>query len=246
MIFDVDGTLADSERHGHLVAFNVAFDAFELPYRWDERLYGELLRTTGGERRLDSYLQDQGVDEIERKRLVPALHQRKTAILNDLVDQGQVSLRPGVRRLVDELAEAGVAVAVATTGSRDWVERLLDRLLPEVKFGAVVTGDDVTARKPDPEGFLTAVDRLGVEPDGVVAIEDSHEGLESAKAAGLITVVVVNDYTSGHDVARADLVLDGFGEPDEPARIIEDRAGSGCDGLLRVDHLRRLLERTSR
>lgn len=247
VVFDVDGTLADSERHGHLVAFNMAFEAFDLPYRWDENLYRDLLRTTGGVRRIDRYLGDQGVDEAERKHLAPELHERKTAILNDLVDQGRVGLRPGVRRLVDELVGAGVAVAVATTGSRGWVDRMLGRLLPEVKFGAVVTGDDVKARKPDPEAFLVALDRLALGPDMAVAVEDSHEGLASAKAAGLATVVVVNDYTSDHDVSIADLVLDGFGEPGRPASVLVDGVDSGCTGILDVATVARLLERrTSR
>lgn len=240
VIFDVDGTLADSERHGHRVAFNMAFEAFDLPYRWDERLYGELLRTTGGERRIAGYLRDQGVDEAECKRLTPELHRRKTAILNDLVDEGKVSLRPGARRLVDELVGAGVRVAVATTGSRDWVDRLLGRLLPEVKFNVVVTGDDVKSRKPDPEAFLAALDRLGLSAEAAVAIEDSHEGLAAAKAGGLATVVVVNDYTTDHDVSEAELVLDGFGEPDLPAHVVADPGASGCTGVLDLATLVRL------
>ena len=130
VIFDVDGTLVDSERHGHRVAFNRAFEAFDLPYRWDEDLYGELLHTTGGQRRIDGYLASQGVPEAERAELARALHRRKTEILEQMVDDGAIEVRPGAARLVEELVAEGVALAVGTTGSRRWVERLLRRMLP--------------------------------------------------------------------------------------------------------------------
>ena len=240
VIFDVDGTLVDSERHGHRVAFNLAFEALDQPYRWDEDAYGDLLRVTGGQRRLHRYLADQGMGEDERERLVPELHARKTEILSELVDAGRVEVRPGARRLLDELAGAGCGLAVATTGSRGWVDRLLDRLLPGVRFAAVVTGDDVTERKPDPEAFTLTLERLGVGPGEAVVVEDSGEGLDAATAAGVACVVVVNGYTAGHDLDAADLVLDGFGEPDAPATVVSDRAGTGCAGVLDLEVLRRL------
>ncbi|HEV2761133.1 MAG TPA: HAD family hydrolase, partial [Acidimicrobiales bacterium] len=155
-IFDVDGTLVDSERHGHRVAFNRAFEEFDLPYRWDEELYGELLHTTGGQRRIEGYLTGEQVPEDGRTELARALHTRKTEILEELVDDGAVDLRPGAQRLLEELAEAGIALAVGTTGSRRWVDRLLRKMLPAVSWAVVVTGDDVTARKPDPEVFTAA------------------------------------------------------------------------------------------
>lgn len=238
-VFDVDGTLVDSERHGHRVAFNRAFEEFDLPYRWDEELYGELLHITGGQRRIDRYLADQGVGEDERARLAPALHERKTAILQEMVEGGAIAVRPGVARLLEELAGDGVALAVATTGSRGWVERLLDRLLPDISWAVVVAGDDVAARKPDPEAFVAAVDQLG-SPGSVVVVEDSGEGLEAAARAGLPCVVVVNGYTADHDLAAAGLVLDGFGQPGAPATVLADRAGTGCDGILDARVLRTL------
>jgi HAD superfamily hydrolase (TIGR01509 family) len=240
VIFDVDGTLVDSERDGHRVAFNMAFEEFGLPYRWEVEEYGRLLRTTGGQRRIDGYLADQGVPEEERAELAPALHKRKTALMQELVEDGHVEVRPGARRLLDELAEADVRLAVATTGSRGWVEKLLDRLLPGVDFEVSVCGDEVEARKPDPEAFTVALERLGLTADEAVVIEDSAEGLEAAIAAGLPTVVVVNGYTRDHDLAAAGLVLDGFGEPDAPAEVLSDRAGTGCQGVLDVATLNRL------
>lgn len=242
VIFDVDGTLVDSERHGHRVAFNRAFEAFDLPYRWDENLYGELLHTTGGRRRIDRYLDAQGVPEAERAALAPALHVRKTEILRQMVDDGVIEVRPGAARLLDGLAAGGVSLAIATTGSRGWVEPLLAHTLPDVAWDVVVTGDDVTFRKPDPEVFTLALERLGLDgPDEAVVLEDSGEGLTAARAAGLRCAVVVNGYTAGHDLAGADLVLDGFGMPDAPAAVLADPHATGCDGILTADLLRTLL-----
>lgn len=242
VIFDVDGTLVDSERHGHRVAFNRAFEEFDLPYRWDEDTYGELLHVTGGQRRIDGYLADRGVAEEERAELARALHRRKTEILEQMVDDGAIELRPGAARLLEELAGDGVALAVGTTGSRRWVERLLRRTLPTAHWDVIVGGDDVANRKPDPEVFTVALHKLGLDgPDGVVVVEDSGEGLEAARAAGLCCAVVVNGYTADHDLAEADLVTDGFGEPGAPAAVRADPHGTGCAGILDADVLRILL-----
>ncbi len=246
VIFDVDGTLVDSERHGHRVAFNKAFEALGLPWRWDEDVYAELLHVTGGQRRIEGYLADHGVPEAERAELAPALHARKTAILKAMVEDGAIELRPGVTRLLGELAAAGPALAVATTGSRGWVDGLLHRLLPDIRWDVVVTGDEVTARKPDPEAFQVALDRLGVGgPSDAVVVEDSAEGLAAARDAELACVVVVNGYTAGHDLTGADLVLDGFGEPGAPAEVIADPHATGCDGILDTAVLRMLLHSRS-
>ncbi|MEA2826173.1 MAG: hypothetical protein QOG43_612 [Actinomycetota bacterium] len=241
VVFDVDGTLVDSERDGHRVAFNQAFADFSLPYRWDEDLYGRLLRVTGGQRRIDGYLAEQGVAEDERTRLAPALHRHKTEILGRMIGEGTLQPRPGVTRLLAELADAGCRLGVATTGSRGWVDPLLQRLLPGSTFAVVVTGDEVAGRKPDPEAYFVALQRLGTSTADTVAVEDSHEGLVAAKAAGLACGVVTNGYTADHDLAAADLVLDGFGEPDRPARVLADRRATGCTGVLDLDTLRRLL-----
>ena len=246
-IFDVDGTLVDSERHGHRVAFNRAFEELDLPYRWDEELYGELLHTTGGQRRIEGFLAGEGVSEEGRTELAKALHIRKTEILEQLVDDGVIEVRPGAQRLLEELGDAGVALAVGTTGSRRWVDRLLRRTLPDVSWQVVITGDDVTARKPDPEVFTTAMEKLGLDgPAGAVVLEDSAEGVAAAHAAGTCCAVVVNGYTVDHDLTGADLVLDGFGEPGEPAAVLADPHGTGSDGILTVDLLRTLLQRPSR
>jgi len=242
VVFDVDGTLVDSERHGHRVAFNRAFETFGLPWRWDEDLYGELLHVTGGQRRIEEYLAGQGVAESERAEMAPALHARKTAILKSMVEDGAIDVRPGANRLLEDLAGAGCALAVGTTGSRGWVDGLLRRLLPQVAWDVVVTGDDVTERKPHPEVFEVALERLGLAgPREAVVVEDSAEGLAAARSAGMACAVVVNGYTAGHDLAGADLVLDGFGTPGAPAAVLADPHATGCAGILDPAVLRMLL-----
>jgi HAD superfamily hydrolase (TIGR01509 family) len=241
VIFDVDGTLVDSERDGHRVAFNSAFAEFGLPFRWDEELYGRLLAVTGGQRRLHGYLTDQGVDTGDR--LVPRLHARKTELFLALAAAGEVPARPGTVRLLDELAGAGVTVAVATTGSRSWVEPLLDRHFGLARFAVVVTGDDVTDRKPHPEAYLVALRALAADRDSTVAVEDSDNGVRSARAAGLRVVAVTNDYTASLALPDAAVVIDGFGSPASPATVRHDPDNSIRDGLLDLAALHRMMAR---
>ena len=228
VIFDVDGTLVDSERDGHRVAFNLAFEELGLPYRWDVEPYGRLLEIAGGQHRLHAYLEGEGVAAAERQELVPKLHDRKTALFRDLVADGRVEPRPGAAALLDDLVGAGIRVAVATTGSRGWVEPLLERLFPEVPFDPVITGDEAPIRKPDPSAYVMAINSLGSEAAAVVAIEDSANGLVAAQAAGLACVVVVNDYTVGQDFAGAELVVDTFAALDLASlRRVHEQARRG-------------------
>ncbi|MGH8904234.1 MAG: HAD-IA family hydrolase [Egibacteraceae bacterium] len=240
-IFDVDGTLVDSERHGHRVAFNLAFEEFGLVDRWDEESYGTLLLTTGGQRRLHAYFACQGLPPAERDELIPRLHRRKTEILAEMIDQGRIEPRPGVSRLLAELEDAGVTLAVATTGSRRWVERLLDSLFGLERFSVVVTGDDVSHRKPHPDAYNRALAGLGRPPQAVVAIEDSANGLTSARAAGLACLVVVNGYTADQNLHEADLVVDSFGTDGEPGTVLHDPHRLGITGPVRAATLGQLL-----
>ena len=241
VIFDVDGTLVDSERDGHRVAFNLAFAEFGLPYRWDEELYGRLLDVTGGQRRLHGYLAGQGMSAAERQPLVPRLHGRKSELFFALALEGKVPARPGAVRLLDELAAAGITVAVATTGSRSWVEPLLDKHFGLGRFAVVVTGDDTTDRKPHPEAYVLALRQLGLGAGATVAIEDSDNGVQSACGAGVPVLAVTNDYTAGQDLTAAAGVADGFGMPGSPAAVSHDPDGLMADGLVDVATLRKIV-----
>ncbi len=245
-VFDVDGTLVDSERDGHRVAFNAAFAAAGLPYRWDVEEYGQLLHITGGRRRLAAFLEQRGHRSEEAAALAARLHADKTARFRDLVEQGHIRARPGVPELIAELAEAGVTLAVATTGTREWVEPLLDRLFGPGTFTVVVTGTEVPTLKPDPAVYVETLARLGVSPDQTLAVEDSANGLRAALGAGVPCVVVANSYTRGQDFAGALAVLDGFRghegvgvlagdpwlaqglDPRTMAALLEARSGAGA------------------
>lgn len=241
VVLDVDGTLVDSERDGHRVAFNRAFEEAGLPDRWDEERYGELLAVTGGERRLNTYFEEEGSPEDERTELAGRLHRRKTEIFIEMASQGEIEARPGVREFLDELAAAEVRLAVATTGSRKWVDPLLERLFGRGRFEAIVGSEDAPDRKPDPSAHRLALEHLGVAPSVAPAVEDSDNGLKAAKAAGVACVIVVNDYTREQDFGDADLVLDGFGDGERPASVLADPHGLGPPGRLDVGTLRRLV-----
>jgi HAD superfamily hydrolase (TIGR01509 family) len=228
VIFDLDGTLVDSEQYGHRIAFNDAFEAFGLPDRWTRERYRDLLATTGGERRILGWLSSPDSPahtrpEEERRQLATSLHRWKTDRVEAMAAAGAIPARPGVTAWLDELAAQQIRLAVATTGSRQWALPLLDTVFGVDRFEVVVAGDDVAQRKPHPEAYLRTLARLGLGPTEVVAVEDSGPGWEAARAGGLTTVVVANDETDLATVTGprgAPLVIDGFG-PD--ARIIEDR-----------------------
>jgi HAD superfamily hydrolase (TIGR01509 family) len=245
IVFDVDGTLVDSERDGHRVAFNRAFEEAGLPDRWDVELYGELLEITGGDRRIKAYFKRRGMPDDEAAELARRLHPRKTEIFAEMARQGEIEPRPGIRELLSELEDASVRLAVATTGTGAWVHPLLEQAFGAGRFEVVVTADEAPVRKPDPSAHLLAVERLGLADAASAApsIEDSLNGLQAAKAAELACVIVVNDYTREQDFSGADLILDGFGGADVPARVLSDPHGLEPPGRLDVETLRRLAAR---
>ena len=245
VVFDVDGTIADTERHGHRVAFNLAFERLGLPYRWDEDEYGALLETPGGEHRLRGYLAAHGIGDPDRSRLAAELHRTKQAIFLDLMRRGAAPLRPGIERLIDDLNAAGVKLGVATTAGRSWVGELLSTLLGSRRaaaFEVVITGEDVARRKPDPEAYLLALESLGCAAGASVAVEDSAAGVAAARAAGLACLAFRNGYTSGHDFGLADLVVDDLGGPGAPAVVVANPHGIDVEAAVGVATLTRLRE----
>ena len=222
VIFDVDGTLADTERDGHRVAFNEAFEAAGLDYRWSVEEYGELLTTTGGRRRIERYLQSKGHSPTEIIPLAAQLHRDKTRRFAARVRAGAMEARPGTSELISALRAEKVATAVATTGTNDWVLPLLENLFGLDVFDVVVTGSDVTDLKPDPKVYQEVLARLRLTPAEAVAVEDSANGVRAAQAAGLRCVAVINGYTRDQDLSGAVAVLD-------------DMARSGGVSVLRGD-----------
>lgn len=228
-IFDVDGTLADTERDGHRVAFNQAFTEAGLDWRWDVDLYGALLAVTGGKERMRHYLDCYRPDwerPADLSALIAQLHAAKNRHYMKLLAQGGIPLRPGVARLLDEARAAGIRLAIATTTTPENVTVLIEHALsPQAVswFEVIAAGDVVPAKKPAPDIYQYALQKLGLTPDVCLAFEDSENGLRAAHGAGLRTVVTVNDYTRDQDFADAVLVLDQFGEPQQPFRVLGAR-----------------------
>lgn len=216
LLWDVDGTLAETERDGHRVAFNQAFEAFGLPWRWEDSEYGELLRVTGGRERLLHYMDsrpDAPPRVEERDTLARELHAKKNALYAELIDGAAIPLREGVRELMHECREHGVRMAIATTTSRANLEALLRAQLGSrwtEWFDAVVCGEDVQRKKPDPEVFVNVLAVLGVAPRQAVAIEDSPGGVAAARAAECPVVVTRSTYFANSPIEGATAVGPGL------------------------------------
>jgi len=215
VVFDVDGTLVDSERDGHRVAFNEAFAEAGLPDRWDVPTYVRLLEVSGGRQRLAAWFREQGRGEDECEALAERLHEAKTRIMRSLALLGRIPPRPGVLALLRDLTRHGVSLHIATTGSRAWVEPLLRTSFGPI-WDVVVTGTEVTDLKPSPQVYLEVLRRTSLDQADLVAVEDSAQGVAAAVAAGLACVAVRNQDTRHHDLSAARLVGAG---PDDPAVV---------------------------
>lgn len=228
LLWDVDGTLAETERDGHRRAFNAAFAAAGLPLHWDATTYGRWLAIAGGRERIAAALTAlEG--EPPRPERVEVLQAAKQEHYAALMARGDLQLRPGVRNLILEAQRRGLQQAIVTTSGRTAVAALVERLLPEAAaaFRFWVCGEDVPRKKPDPHAYRQARVRLGLPPGAVLAIEDSPAGLASATDAGLACVISRSHYgqdlpPAAFDAARA--VLSGLGAGDRVLR------GPACAG----------------
>jgi HAD superfamily hydrolase (TIGR01509 family) len=240
VLWDVDGTLAETERDGHRVAFNLAFEHLGLPWRWDERSYGALLQVSGGRARLlhdMAQRPDAPAVPAERQALASAIHECKTRYYADLVRDRAIPLRPGVEELINECHRQGVRTAVSTTTSYTNVESLLcahwgarwrDRL------DALVCGEDVSAKKPDPEVYVQTLRALGLGPLEAVVIEDSPGGAAAAAAAGIPVVVTRSHYFSKASIDDAIAIGPGLHQRSGWQPALPDAE----EGLVTLDDLR--------
>jgi HAD superfamily hydrolase (TIGR01509 family) len=225
LIFDCDGVLVDTERDGHRVAFNRAFAAAGIDADWDVELYGELLKIAGGKERMTHYFNEAGWPEGQTSAtLIPELHQKKTAIFTELIASGGLPLRPGVARIVDEARAAGVRLGVCTTSDPKAIDGVLDLLGAKRKswFELVLAGDVVKKKKPDPEIYNLAKQRLGLDARDCVVIEDSRNGLLAALGAGIRCLITTSAYSLDEDFSGAANVVPELGDPPSVRVTLED------------------------
>lgn len=220
LLFDCDGVLVDTERDGHRVAFNRAFAQKGYPFAWSVEEYGELLTVAGGKERMRHYFDQHGWPDgtTDRDALIKELHSLKTELFMHIIESGELALRPGVARLVDEVQAAGIDIAICSTSNERAVTLVAEKLLgPDraSRLKGILAGDIVPRKKPDPAVYNLALKKLGHAPESCVVVEDSRNGFLAAQAAGIPCVVTTNGYTASEDFAGAALVVPELG--DRPA-----------------------------
>lgn len=252
LIFDCDGVLADTEQFGHLPAFNQLFGEEDLPLYWSVEEYARRVKIGGGKERLKSALSDEVLNQAglpgegpELDRIIARWHKRKSAIYADLVNSGVMPGRPGIRRIAQAAHDDGWRLAVASTSAESSVRAVLRHAVGEDLAGnfSVYAGDIVPAKKPAPDIYLHALEDMGVEAAETVVVEDSRNGLESAAAAGLPTVVTVSSFTGDEDFTEASLVVSNLGDPEEGtlAEVLANPFALEIHGGVNLEHLERLV-----
>lgn len=234
ILWDMDGVLADTERDGHRIAFNQVFSEYGLDTVWDVDCYGVLLKVGGGKERMTAHWNEVGWPEVfaneddeSKRERVQELHMRKTDIFMDMISEGQIPLRPGVLRVVDEAMAADIRMAVCSTSNVNAVFNLVKTLMGPSRAGAfnIFAGDMVEKKKPAPDIYNMAVEELGLDKSRCVVVEDSGIGLGAAKAAGISCIVTKSNYTAGEDFTGADLIVDELGDDPSEGVTLETLTG---------------------
>jgi HAD superfamily hydrolase (TIGR01509 family) len=240
ILWDVDGTLAETERDGHLVAMNAAFDQLGVPWRWSAARYGELLRVAGGYERLLHFMESEPLAPAsmdERQALAKRIHVLKNRLYAEHVASGALPLRAGVRELFDDCASAGVRMAIVTTTSRGNVAALLGAHLGprwQDRFAAVVCAEDAPQKKPDPQAYRIALEQLGLPGSAAVAIEDSRMGLQAASAVGIPVVITRSIYFAHDPVTEALAVGPSLGAVTGWTPVADADPAAGRVGLAQI------------
>lgn len=252
LVFDCDGVLADTERYGHLPSFNQTFEEFGLPWRWSEEEYGRKLAIGGGKERMASMLTPETIraaglpdDPDALAAEVAKWHKRKTALYTELVAEGKLPPRPGIRRVISDAQDAGWQLGVASTSAEAAVHAILEYAVGKDRadrFDVFLAGDVVPRKKPDPAIYLLALEKLGVPGSDVVVVEDSRNGLLAATGAGLRCLMTVNGYTEEEDSSEATLVVTSLGDPGgERTRVIANRSQAQPGAYITLADIEALL-----
>lgn len=227
LIFDCDGVLVDTEKDGHRVAFNEAFSQKGYDFQWDVELYGRLLEVAGGKERMRAYFDEFGWpgDVSDRDDFIKGMHKLKTDMFMKIIESGRLPLRPGVERLIDEAIAEDIVLAVCSTSNERAVNLIVEKMLGPARkkrFGAILAGDVVSRKKPDPEIYNLAKERLNLNPAECVVVEDSRNGLLAAKDADMNCVITISGYTGDEDFAEADKIVVELGDSPDIKLGLED------------------------
>lgn len=241
-IFDQDGVIIDTERDGHRVAFNETFKAFGYDFQWDVEQYHELLQVGGGKERMRHYLHTVGfgveVKPEDEDQLIKDMHKAKTETFIKLIETGNLPLRPGVKRVMQEVMDAGLTLGICTTSNQRAAQAIAYNILSDIKFDFVFAGDVVANKKPAPDIYNLALDETGLKPEECLVVEDSRNGLRAAKAAGMNVLATTNFYTKGEDLSAADIIVTCLGDPEgEKGELTAGGESLDYDGVIRVDQL---------
>jgi HAD superfamily hydrolase (TIGR01509 family) len=244
VFFDQDGVIIDTERDGHRVSFNMTFKEFGFTDEWSVEYYHELLQIAGGKERMKHHWKTRGfskpLTEEEIDVLVKDMHKRKTALFVELIESGKLPLRPGIHRFMKEAMEAGIKIGVCTTSNEQAAKAIAEKILSDIKFDIVLAGDVVKNKKPDPEIYNLALEKLGLKPDEVFVVEDSKNGVKAAKAAGAKVIVTTNGYTEKEDVEAGDVIVSCLGDPDSDKAVMRKGNLKDFDGVVHVKQLMEL------
>ena len=244
IFFDMDGTIVDTEKDGHRVAFNEAFSRFGIKAEWSVEEYRQLLQIAGGKERMKFYFQKQDMNFLPEGKslddLVQQLHLLKTEIFVSLIETGMLPLRPGIKRIMKEANEKGILLGICTTSNEKAVKAIINSLLADVKIDLILAGDVVTKKKPDPEIYRLALEKTGFLPEEAVVVEDSENGVIAGKEAGIKVLVTVNEYTKNENLDRADAVVTCLGDEANPVGIISGNLVLDGNKMLHINDLYQL------
>ena len=240
--FDQDGVIIDTEKDGHRVAFNKTFFHFGFDFQWSVDEYHKLLQVGGGKERMRHYLYTKGfgrpVAPDEEDVLIKEMHRFKTDKFIELIENSEMPLRPGIKRIMEEVKSLGLVLAICTTSNQRAAQAVSKNMLSDIKFDFILAGDMVSKKKPDPEIYNLALAKTGFTHDECIVIEDSRNGVTAAKAAGMHVVATTNFYTQNEDLSAADIVVSCLGVPGgEKGKLTAGCGELDYDGVLNASQL---------
>lgn len=241
IFFDMDGTIIDTEKDGHRVAFNEAFTQLGINAEWNVAKYHQLLQIAGGKERMKFYFQGEGKKYLPEGKsiddFVQQLHLLKTEIFVSLIESGKLPLRPGIKRIMQEANEKRILIGICTTSNEKAVKAIVNSLLAEIKIGFILAGDIVTKKKPDPEIYLLALQKTSLSCNEVLVIEDSENGLIAGKEAGIKVLITVNEYTKNENLVGAGAVVTSLGDENEKAQVLAGNLKLSDNNMVHINDL---------